>query len=440
MGFVKITPAGEKITCRAGGNAKFQFSLSNASGSDLRCGVDIRVDGDAGTWMTVEGSIERELTEGVDTTVNVVVAPPKTLLDENATDKTYTFRLRIYDSKNPETAVDSSTVSVVVQAAAQAQKRSPWTWLIPLIIVALIALGTTIYMLWPDGVPNFVGQIYSTELEDQLQDKNYLISLQEELSEQEPGAILSQVPAAGEAKTAPDENGYSAIAFTISATTIDVPDVVGKTVADAELLINAEGLEVGDIVEVKTTSRSLSSAEVLGQSPGGNERVLPGTKINLSISPQSVLVPSVVGFNFNEAKSELESLGLRVSMETRITGQAAQGLIISHAPSAGKQVKVGSVVKVIVEKAVVNVPNVVGQTPENARRILGRLGLKIKTVLEGTAVLDSRVQKQQPKANSKVDLGATVTIVYPRSVFVGKTMRVESKALLERPTLQLPTK
>ena len=421
MGIVKITPAGEKISCRAGESTKFQFSVSNASGGPLRCGIDVRADGDAGKWLSVDGGVERDLSEGVDTTIHVKVAPPKNLLDANAPEQTYTFRLRVYDAQNTESAEDSATVSVVVKPAEKTEKKCLWCWLVPVIAAAVVVLGLSIWLLWPSAkVPELTGKVYTADVETQLMDQNFAISITEKPSDTEPGTILEQSPLAGEPVPKVAKGEQVPLSLSISAISVQVPKLVGKMVTDAEQALQAVGLKVGEIIEDASATRGLESAMVVAQNPEENTPVLPGSEINLTIPLQTIIVPAVTGLRFDEATQALEQIGLRVTMETRSTHQAQQGLITSQIPLAGAQAKVGSTIKVIVEKTIVTLPNVVGSSPQEAIAKLTNAGLKIKSTYEGRAAVGAavKVASQSPRGSTNVDLGSTVTIVYPRQGLV----------------------
>ncbi|MFT6389113.1 MAG: serine/threonine-protein kinase [Cellvibrionaceae bacterium] len=417
MGIVNITPTGEKMTCLAGEKTKFQFSLANVSGGPLRVGLDVRVDGDAGTWLSVEGAIERDLSEGVSTTVNVEIAPPKNLLKPNDPDKTVTFRLRVYDAQNTETVEDSSTVSVVVQPGKEEDKKCLWCWLAPLIAVVVIGIGGIIWLvLQPDTYPDIVGKKASEE-KIRLEDENYEISWFEVVSDKSPGIIVDQSPKAGEPLPKLEGNAAIPIDITISAITVTMPNIVGKSVADAELVLDTLGLVIGEILEQDSATRGLDSALVVGQEPEASTPILPGTKVNLLIPSQSVLIPNVAGFSYREAKTTLEQLGLRVRAQYVSTGQAELGVVISHNPLADTKAKIGSSITLKVEKTKVRIPNVVGKSPSAAIRELKNLGLKVKSVYRGRVIKngDFKIIKQSIGAGKTVDIGKTITLTYPKA-------------------------
>jgi len=192
--------------------------------------------------------------------------------------------------------------------------------------------------------------------------------------------------------------------------------VIGKTVSVAEAVLESHDLALGNIKEDESASRGLNSIKVISQSPNAGSPVLPGTKIDLVIPAQSKQVPSVVGFKYSEAQSALQELGFRTAMQTVSTGQADQGVIVSQKPLAGTKQKIGSSITLKVEKTKIRVPNVVGKVPSDAIRMIKAEGLKVKSRFDGRVMLKSavKVAKQSPSQRKLVDIGATVTISYPK--------------------------
>lgn len=156
MAIVKITPAGESIKCQAGQHAKFQFSVSNAVDREIRYGVQVRADNNAASWLTVDGDIERNLQSNSDSTIEINVSPPVDLLKEEDGTKTFNFKIRIYDVQNPESTVDSATVSAVIKPVAVESKPLPWIW----IVVAAAGLLAAIVVIWLLATPENDGYRY----------------------------------------------------------------------------------------------------------------------------------------------------------------------------------------------------------------------------------------------------------------------------------------
>lgn len=153
MAIVKITPATEAINCKAGEHSKFQFNISNTTGADILYGIQIRADDDVDVtaWLTVDGKIEHRLEANSTSTVEVNVAPPVDLLKEADGKKSFTFKLRIYDAKNPESTVDSPTVSVLVKPAVTKPKPFPWLWIVIILAVVIVVGGLAAWLVTATG-------------------------------------------------------------------------------------------------------------------------------------------------------------------------------------------------------------------------------------------------------------------------------------------------
>jgi serine/threonine-protein kinase len=99
------------------------------------------------------------------------------------------------------------------------------------------------------------------------------------------GAVIDSRPRPGSQAPMP-----SAIALIVSAgpTTIVVPDVVGRPLADARLLLRQVGLNVGD-VQWGATGASVADATavVVSQSPPAGSQAASGSRVNLFIGART---------------------------------------------------------------------------------------------------------------------------------------------------------
>lgn len=322
--------------------------------------------------------------------------------------------MRVYDAQNPETVEDSATVTVVIKPTKVEKENCLWCWLIPLIVVVLLGVGVAIWFLMKsDKMENFIGQDISA-VEIAADEAGYVIQqpLKAVISEEAPGTIVDQLPKPGEELS---EEGKVELHLTVSAATVEVPKLVGQSLADAEVALQSLNLKLGKVVEDTNSSGNTGPVLIIGQTPDANTRVLPEAKIDLVIPSTFRDVPPVIGFKFGEAKNALEELGFRVNMQLVSTGQANQGLIVGQNPLPNTRKKIGSTITVKVEKTKIAVPNVVGKTPADAIKILKKKGFKVKTRYKGRAVLSKKIKvKDQSPKNQKADLGSTVTITYPR--------------------------
>jgi beta-lactam-binding protein with PASTA domain/tRNA A-37 threonylcarbamoyl transferase component Bud32 len=121
---------------------------------------------------------------------------------------------------------------------------------------------------------------------------------------------------------------------------LTVPDVTGKSPADAEDALTQAGL-TGEL-----TGDSSSSSVVTSTSPAAGTRVAPtDTRVTVTMSAQ-ILVPSVTGMSVGDARSTLTQAGFKVKVnQTPIIG-SDDSRVILQSPGGGDKAKPGSTVTV----------------------------------------------------------------------------------------------
>lgn len=419
MAIATITPVTDTLDCSAGQSTNFQFTVSNTSGGKLRIGVEVSADDAVKPWLTVAEPIERDLDDQAADTVSVAVKVPA----GSAAGK-YTFKLRVYRARDPEDAVESPTVAVQVPPAEQPApppppppdgKKFPW-WIVAVVGGVLVVGGIIVTVILLTGgakVPNVVNMPMDDAL-ILLDDEG----LQAEVSEQvtgrevDPGTVVSQDP---EAEADVPDN--KTIALVIEAVSVEVPGVVGSTVAIAEDALVAAGLVLGEITVTETQARSLDASKVLGQQPEPGQRVLPGTAVNLSVEKMAVTVPAMVGMPYEQAANTLRDLGLRARVR-QVSSGGTPGSVLSHTPVANQVVSPGAAVTLNVEQRTVRLPNIRGRTVSDATTILRKLGLKVRSVASRKGGRALIVSAQRPVAGQSVALGSQVTVYYEPQPFV----------------------
>jgi serine/threonine-protein kinase len=97
------------------------------------------------------------------------------------------------------------------------------------------------------------------------------------------GAVIDSRPRPGTQAPIP-----STVALVLSAgpTTVVVPDVVGRSLADARLLLRQVGLAVGD-VQWGLGAVADASASVVSQSPPAGAQAASGSRVNLSVASRT---------------------------------------------------------------------------------------------------------------------------------------------------------
>jgi serine/threonine-protein kinase len=119
--------------------------------------------------------------------------------------------------------------------------------------------------------------------------------------------------------------------------TIQVPNVVGQTYADAADALSAKGLK-----PVRTDVNSDKPAgQVVAEDPKAYTNVAPGEQITLSVSNGKSGVPNEIGKQVSNAKADLNGNGWpNVTTQPRQTSDRAQdGIVLDQTPVTGSYPK-----------------------------------------------------------------------------------------------------
>jgi serine/threonine-protein kinase len=204
-----------------------------------------------------------------------------------------------------------------------------------------------------------------------------------------------------------------------SGKTVVVPDVTGKTLEDAERILDGLGLDA--TVAQRDFSDTVADGSVISQSPADGRKLKTGTKVFLIISkgPENVGVPNVVGKTVDDATKALTDAGLKVgATTTQISNDVEKGKVISQDPAAGESVAKGGSVNLTVSggKAQVKIPRVTDLQVDRAIELIQGAGLNPVTKdMCNTSQKDGLVTDQNPPAGTQVDDGSNVTITVNRA-------------------------
>ncbi len=195
---------------------------------------------------------------------------------------------------------------------------------------------------------------------------------------------------------------------------IEVPDLAGKTEAEAGSLLGEKKLKVGEIERV--FSDTVPEGIVISQEPKSGEKVEIGTPVNLKISQgvELVIVPDVLNKNSEEATKAVSKAGLKYSLKEEFNEEVEIGRVIRQTPQPGIEVKKGSTVEIVVSKGpeTVTVPDVIGKSNLEARSELEALRFEVETIFVSVSDQSQigKVVAQSPTGNSQANKGTTVTI------------------------------
>jgi len=209
--------------------------------------------------------------------------------------------------------------------------------------------------------------------------------------------------------------GYQASRAFLEVDEVIVPQLVNKTLEQAQNLLDEAGLEY-DVTY--SESGSADKGLVISQSIDAGETVKKHRLVTLVVSKgaQMTVVPYVIGKTSQEAAVELGNKGLQVKLTEEFNTQMVKGQVIDQDPASGLEVPLKTLVTLKVsageEPKYITLPDLSRRSLEEAKKIISDNQLALGTVSEaGSDVLFAgQVISQQPAAGSQILQGDPVSL------------------------------
>ena len=202
---------------------------------------------------------------------------------------------------------------------------------------------------------------------------------------------------------------------------INVPDLKGYTLEEAQSALNALGLGIQNAGT--TSSDTYPKGQIVSQTPDAGSTVEAHTTIEVIISSGQgeVAISSVVGMDETTAYNTLSNAGFVPVKEYAYDNTVEQGIVISQSPDGGALGKEGDSVKIVISRGPesaagttgISVPKITGQTEEAARAALTAAGLTAGSVTSAYSdtVPEGQIISQSPAEGSAVEEGAAVDFI-----------------------------
>lgn len=232
----------------------------------------------------------------------------------------------------------------------------------------------------------------------------------------EKGEIAEQDPKPGE-KVKENSTVTVKISSGPAEKTVKVPDVTGKSEADAQKQLEDKGFVVASETDY---SDSVPQGYVISTNPTAGTEWAEGNTVTMVVSmgKEKISVPNVSGVDPDSAQTTLQGVGLTLGSESssEYSDEYEEGTIIRTVPAAGEQVEKGTTVNYVLSKGkkteTVEVPTLSGLTRSQAEAKLSGLGLTANvTESYDSTVTKGYVISQSVTPGSQIEKGATVDIV-----------------------------
>ena len=193
-----------------------------------------------------------------------------------------------------------------------------------------------------------------------------------------------------------------------------VPDCVGKTQDEAIALLQESEL---DYKIQEKEDASVEKGIVISTSPKAGTNLEKGATVTLFVSKgdESAQMPDVVDVALDQAKSQLEGMGLKVTVKNEYDDTIEENRVIRSSPVAGETVKLGTTVTLTVSKGKqkTTMPYLINKSYDDAVYELSAAGLNVGNVSyeDSDSVDEGNIIRQGLDANSQVARGTYVDLV-----------------------------
>jgi len=209
--------------------------------------------------------------------------------------------------------------------------------------------------------------------------------------------------------------GWQVLNAYLNVPEVQVPDFVGRNLVEAETMARQRHVNVQVVQQVHNAT--MPTGSVVSQDPAAGASVKVNRAVGLvtSLGPEMVTVPDVRRRSLEDSRFSIEQTRLLVG-EIRETYDATvpSGFTITQDPAPGASVARGTPVNVTVSKGqqAIVLPDLVGRSLDDARRILQDLGVTLRAVTQTPRddVPAGQVIGMKPAAGTSIAHGDAVSV------------------------------
>ena len=195
--------------------------------------------------------------------------------------------------------------------------------------------------------------------------------------------------------------------------TFELADLRDRAADDAEQYLLEQGLRVD---REETADDDIGEGNVVNTDPPGGSQVTEGDLIVLFVStgPDSVEVPDVAGDSESLARQTIGDAGLTAGSNIdENSPDVDAGTVIETRPEAGSTVAKDSTVDLVLSTGMVDVPDVLGMTEDEACETLAGEDYQLDCTVEEAETADhpaGEVFEQSTEGGGEVSQGSAITI------------------------------
>jgi serine/threonine protein kinase len=212
---------------------------------------------------------------------------------------------------------------------------------------------------------------------------------------------------------------------------VEVPDLIGYTVEEAEEILDKKDLKLE--VDKMVSDSEYEEGMIVSQDPTEGMKVKTGKtiRVNISKGTKKGTIPNIIGKTLEDAVFILESYGYEKGEITEENSEMPKGVIIKQKPGAGKEAKEGTAIDLVVslgeEVETTTVPKLIGLDLNEAKTSLERKNLAFGKIdyAPSNTYAQNIVISQSISSGSTVESGTPVNL----TISTGPDKIAEPKAV-----------
>ena len=196
---------------------------------------------------------------------------------------------------------------------------------------------------------------------------------------------------------------------------VEVPGLIGLYEEEANSVLEEKNLAL-NVLERKHSNQE--EGRIIYQDPAEGMKIKPYSvvKVIVSLGPQTVVVPNVVGYSQREAEITIENAGLRLGQHEYIDSDLPKGTVVRQSIEPDTEVVDGTVIVLVISKGpkieLVQVGEYIGLKEDIARQLIDNDNLNVGKVTKeyNDEYNEGLVFKQSPNHGDTVEKGTKIDI------------------------------
>ncbi|NLO82220.1 MAG: Stk1 family PASTA domain-containing Ser/Thr kinase [Clostridiales bacterium] len=196
---------------------------------------------------------------------------------------------------------------------------------------------------------------------------------------------------------------------------VEVPGLIGLYEEEANRVLEEKNLAL-NVLERKHSNQE--EGRIIYQDPAEGMKIKPYSvvKVIVSLGPQTVVVPNVVGYLQREAEITIENAGLRLGQHEYIDSDLPKGTVVRQSIEPDTEVVDGTEIVLVISKGpkieLVQVGEYIGLKEDIARQLIDNDNLNVGKVTKeyNDEYNEGLVFKQSPNHGDTVEKGTKIDI------------------------------